>query len=50
MIFDFDTFNSTSSQGETVLDYLGINTKIKFDPTKYLSPRMIEEFFARVRL
>jgi len=48
IVFDFGSFNTTLSQGKTILEYLGVNTKTTFDPTKFLSERMIEEFLTKV--
>lgn len=47
IIFDFDSLNSTQSQGQVFLDFLGINNLPRLVPSEYLSKEMMQSLHER---
>jgi hypothetical protein len=48
IIFDYESLNSTKSQGETLMEYLDFDTTLTIDQSEFLSDRIIEKLMDKV--
>ena len=47
IIFDFDSLNSTKTQGQVFLEFLGLTHLPSVIPSEYLSKEMMQDFHSR---